>query len=164
MGAVVEKVISGGQTGADRAALDAAMAADIPVGGRCPRGRRAEDGGIPGRYPLVETGSRRYEVRTRINVRAADGTLVLNLGELSGGTLLTVTYAQRRHRPCLLVQLDAPDRPSPEDVLCWIGDSGIRVLNVAGPRESKAPGIYPLAYAYLRRLFTRRAPFREKDG
>lgn len=146
-------VISGGQTGADRAALDAAREAGMPVGGRCPRGRRAEDGAIPDRYPLRETRSPDYGVRTRMNVRAADGTLVLNLGQLSGGTQLTVAYARKRNRPCLLVQLDAPGHPLPGHVVAWLESHAIRTLNVAGPRESKSPGIYLLAYGYLRRLF-----------
>ena len=109
--AVVDKIISGGQSGADRAALDVALALGIPVGGWCPAGRLAEDGVIPAHYPLTETKSSIHSVRTRRNVREADGTLVFNLGELDGGTLLTVNYARERGKPCLLVQLDDSAHP-----------------------------------------------------
>jgi len=83
------KLISGGQTGVDRAALDVALALGLAVDGWCPKDRRAEDGVIPARYPLVETPERNYQVRTRRNVEDADGTLILNLGKLDGGTALT---------------------------------------------------------------------------
>ena len=145
----LEKVISGGQTGADRAGLDAALKCGIPVGGFCPKGRRAEDGAIPATYPLTETRSRSYDVRTRMNVRAADATLVLNLGELSSGTLYTVTYAARRNKPCLVVQLDDAGHATPGQVAEWLRASAVRTLNIAGPREGKAPGIYLLAVKFL---------------
>lgn len=145
----VSAIISGGQSGADRAALDVALQLGIAAGGWCPAGRRAEDGVIPARYPLVETKSPIYSVRTRRNVREADGTLVFNLGVLDGGTLLTVNYAARRGKPCLLVQLDAPGHPDPAAVAIWLRDHHIRVLNVAGPRESKRPGIYAEVKGFL---------------
>lgn len=138
----VVKIISGGQSGADRAALDVALELGIPAGGWCPAGRRAEDGPIAARYPLTETRSPIHSVRTRRNVREADGTLVFNLGELDGGTLLTVTYAGERGKPCLLVQLDDPQHPDAAAVRNWLAANAIRVLNVAGPRESKRAGIY----------------------
>lgn len=147
-------VISGGQSGADRAGLDSALAFGIPVGGRCPAGRRAEDGVIPACYPLSETRSREYGVRTRLNVRAADATLVLNQGELSGGTLLTVAYAEKRAKPWLLVQLDDQQRVAPAAVAQWLRSQGVRVLNIAGPREGKAPGTYGAARSYLEQLFS----------
>lgn len=90
-----ERIISGGQTGADRAALDAALACGLPIGGWCPRGRRAEDGQIPARYPLVETPSRDYRQRTRWNVRDSDFTLVFVIGSLGGGSKFTTEVAER---------------------------------------------------------------------
>lgn len=149
----LEKIISGGQSGADRAGLDAALAFGIPVGGSCPRGRRAEDGAIPDCYPLVESRARTYGVRTRMNVRAADGTLVLNLGALSGGTLATIDYAEKRKKPCLVVQLDDGGHVTLDMVAEWLKTNDICTLNVAGPREGKAPGVYTMAFSFLERLF-----------
>jgi Circularly permutated YpsA SLOG family len=133
------KVISGGQTGVDRAALDVAMQLGIPCGGWCPRGRRAEDGTIPAKYPLVETPDTRYPQRTEWNLRDADGTLVLHAGEPRGGTALTLRLAVEGGKPLLRVDLDAA--PDAGGVADWIASRGIRVLNVAGPREGECPGI-----------------------
>ncbi|MCD6446738.1 MAG: putative molybdenum carrier protein, partial [Candidatus Marinimicrobia bacterium] len=83
------KIISGGQTGADRAGLDAAMELNIPVGGWCPKGRKSEDGPIDNKYPLQETTSGDYRVRTERNVKESDGTLIFTLGKPTGGTALT---------------------------------------------------------------------------
>ncbi len=96
---MLHKLISGGQTGVDRAALEVGLALDLAVGGGCPQGRRAEDERIPDRYPLVETPERNYEARTRRNIEDADGTLILNLGKLDGGTALTADHAQRIGKP-----------------------------------------------------------------
>ena len=149
---LIDKIISGGQTGADRAGLDVALARSIPAGGWCPAGRRAEDGVIPAHYPLTETTSAIHAVRTRGNVRTGDATLVFNLGELDGGTLLTASYAAGRGKPCLLVQLDEPDHPTPAEVAAWLREHNVRVLNVAGPRESKRPGIYQGVREFLEQL------------
>lgn len=149
----IGKIVSGGQTGADRAALDAAIAMGIATGGWCPAGRKAEDGVIPEKYPLTETRSKSYEVRTRWNVRDSNGTLILNLGELDGGTLKTKEFAEKANKPCLLVQLDQPGHQTPQDITTWLQKHTIHILNVAGPRESKRPGIYAQSYAFLRELF-----------
>ncbi|HJV66803.1 MAG TPA: putative molybdenum carrier protein [Geomonas sp.] len=155
---MVEKVISGGQTGVDRAALDAALDAGLPVGGCCPKGRKAEDGVIPERYPLVELDSPLYSSRTEKNVVDSDGTLILNRGALTEGTRATWDFALQHNRPCLIVQLDQLDREEPgcwQPVFCWLEKHDLRVLNVAGPRESKLPGgIYREAYRYLAGLFS----------
>jgi tRNA nucleotidyltransferase (CCA-adding enzyme) len=145
------KLISGGQTGADRAGLDAALRHGIAAGGYCPRGRRAEDGTIPPRYPLMETDSPDYAVRTRMNVRKADGTLILNLGALDGGTRLTAEYAAKRNKPYLVVNLDSKNH-TPAHVADWLAKHDISMLNIAGPRESKRPGIYRIALAFLELL------------
>jgi hypothetical protein len=143
----IERIVSGGQTGVDRAALDVALLFGIPCGGWCPRGRKAEDGVIADRYPLQETRSSDYRLRTTANVLASDGTLVLHRGRLTGGTALTVQIAKCAPRPYFLVNLKMA--PSPNNTLTWIRNHRIRVLNVAGPRESQAHGIYVLARRWL---------------
>lgn len=139
--------MSGGQTGVDRAALDTARALAIPCGGWCPRGRRSEDGPIDPAYPLAETPSDDYAQRTEWNVRDSDGTLVLARGELTQGTAFTVELARRLSKPLLVLDLDRlPD----DDLLGpWLAKRRITVLNVAGPRESKCPGIYRDARVFL---------------
>ena len=133
----LQKVTSGGQTGVDRAALDVAMALNIPCGGFCPRGRRAEDGRLSPRYPLTETTSPSYSARTIQNVADSDGTLILTVGRIAGGTLLTRNTARKRHKPCLVVDLNDP--PAITEVSAWLKEHAIRVLNVAGPREARPP-------------------------
>jgi hypothetical protein len=147
----LQRVVSGGQTGVDRAALDAAIALGIPHGGWCPRGRRAEDGPIPERYAVVEHASPEYAARTERNVIDADGTLVVTIGVPCNGTALTARLAERHRKPCLVVDLD--DAPLPDTVADWIATESIGVLNVAGPRESTHPGIGRNAMAYLERIF-----------
>lgn len=194
----LSRLISGGQTGVDRAALDAALEAastadsgvDSPpgvdpgadpyagvaptsganptsgadaagpavtVGGWCPRGRRAEDGLIAERYPLRETPSADYAQRTEWNVREADGTLVFTRGPASGGTRLTIDLARRYGRPYLVVDCaeDVSLIRRVDRIVAWIEEHGIETLNVAGPRESGAPGIYeevrPIVASVLRR-------------
>jgi len=145
---IVQKVVSGGQTGVDRAALDVALELGLPCGGWCPRGRRAEDGPIAPQYPLKETPSVEYEQRTEWNVRDSDGTLVLTRGRPSEGTALTIEVARRWGKPCLVIDLVAQGGVMP--VRTWARDHGIRTLNVAGPRESRVPGIYTQARDFLR--------------
>jgi hypothetical protein len=144
------KLISGGQTGVDRAALDVALELGLLCGGYCPKGRRAEDGPLAARYPLQETASRDYAQRTEWNVRESDGTLVLTRGPADRGTALTLALAQRLGRPSLTVDLYAPREPSVARE--WIERKRILVLNVAGPRESRCPGIYAAAVGLLREL------------
>ena len=144
------KIVSGGQTGVDRGALDAAIALGIPHGGWCPRGRLAEDGTIPARYQLTETDSPEYRARTEKNVRDSDATLILYRGELKGGTELTRQLAKRHAKPCLVVDLDHPT--DLEEIRQWLSQPQITVLNVAGPRESQSPGISARAADFLNRL------------
>jgi hypothetical protein len=145
----IVKVVSGGQTGIDRAALDAALACGIPIGGWCPRGRRAEDGPIPAVYPLRETPSRDYRERTKWNVRDSDGTLILVLGTLTGGTAFTWRQAQRLRRPAFLADLRGPHEHLLREVNAWALKHRVRVLNVAGPRFSQQPLGYELALRFL---------------
>ncbi len=156
----LQKIISGGQTGVDRAALDVAMALNIPCGGWCPRGRRAEDGRIPERYPLLETARPSYSSRTVQNVTDSDGTLILTFGRTTGGTLLTKNAAQRRQKPCLVVDLE--ETPAVAVVHDWLQTKTIRVLNVAGPRASQAPEAYRSAASFLLRLLSQRATDKKK--
>jgi hypothetical protein len=144
------KIVSGGQTGVDRAALDAALDLAFPCGGWCPKGRRAEDGPIAARYPLRETSSTEYPARTERNVRDSDGTLVLAREPLRGGTALTERLARRHGRPFLV--LDPGAAGSLSRALAWIEGRGIAVLNVAGPRESEAPGFHAKVFQLVKGL------------
>src|ERR1039457_6554933 len=151
---MIKKVISGGQTGVDRAGLDAAITAGIPIGGYCPKGRLAEDGIIPDIYPLQELSTTRYKVRTEKNVVESGATLIINKGPLTQGTKLTYEFAIKHERPCLIVRLDSVQRVEPIDVVRWIDKQKLSILNIAGPRESKfSEGIYQDAYYYLENVF-----------
>ena len=149
----LDKVVSGGQTGVDRAALDVALELRIPCGGWCPLGRRAEDGVIPDQYPLQEAPTANYADRTALNVRDSDGTLILARSPLRGGTALTKTFADRYGRPCLVVDPHAITslRIAGE----WLAANGVRILNVAGPRESPRQDVGKTAAGFLRSLFAR---------
>ncbi|QIK39136.1 molybdenum cofactor carrier [Caldichromatium japonicum] len=146
------RIISGGQTGVDRAALDWAIARGIPHGGWCPKGRLAEDGPIDPRYLLTETESAAYEERTWRNVRDSDGTLILNRGDLAGGSLFTLYCAERLGRSCLVVPLEEAGRWV-EPARAWLTAHEIRVLNLAGPRASQRPGIEAQIWGFLDALF-----------
>ena len=157
---MVKKIVSGGQTGVDRAALDVALELGIPCGGWCPKGRLAEDGAIPESYPLVETPSAAYEERTGWNVRDSDGTLILATFPPTGGTAYTLYLIEQYKRPFIAVDLDQVmddvemSATEAERVAVWMESEGVEVLNVAGPRESKQPGITLLAAGLLRRILT----------
>jgi len=144
----LSKIVSGGQTGVDRAALDVAIFLDIPHGGWCPLGRLAEDGPIPDVYQLRETDSADYTVRTRQNVIDSDGTLILYEGKMSGGTGYTMATARKLKRPVLAVRIGKGKLPVPK-VGNWLREQNIQVLNVAGPRESSRPGIGQDAERFL---------------
>lgn len=147
-------IVSGGQTGADRAALDWAIARVVPHGGWCPRDRKAEDGELAGIYQLQETESTNYRSRTARNVRESDATLIVNLGELEGGSLETLRIAERSRKPVRVIQMDAaPDQEVIEDLRAWLSVLRVQKLNIAGPRESKRPGIYLVTQTLLDRLF-----------
>jgi hypothetical protein len=133
------KIVSGGQTGADRAALDEALSNGLAIGGWCPAGRRAEDGRIPPHYPLNETPSTDYAVRTAWNVRDSDATLIFCRGEPTGGTALTQRETRLYGKPLKIVD---PRSFEPSEVRDWIIEHRVARLNVAGPRESEEPGIY----------------------
>jgi hypothetical protein len=138
-------ILSGGQTGADRAALDFAIEYGLAHGGWCPRGRRAEDGPIDQRYQLTETPSHRYNQRTEWNVRDSDATVVFSIQpELSGGTALTIALAQRLGKPCVHLSSEtasAVGQDPAHKLLDFLSTHRVSRLNVAGPRESQEPRI-----------------------
>jgi hypothetical protein len=152
---ILKKVISGAQTGVDRAALDAARSAGLPVDGYCTKGGPADDGIIPGNYPFQELETTQYQIRIENNVVVSDGTLILNKGPLTRGTKLSYDFTVKHLMPCLIVQLESEEMIAASNVIRWIQGQQITTLNIAGPRESKFPeGIYTDAYSYLEKLFT----------
>lgn len=144
-------IVSGGQTGVDRAALDWAIAHGIPHGGWCPAGRLAEDGPIPARYQLNELEDGGYRKRTLWNVRDSDATLIVSLDpNLTGGSAATMRFARSLKKPWLHVYPDADWQVLIQD---WITEVGPVVLNVAGPRGSGAPGIEDFVWRVLETAF-----------
>ncbi len=149
------KIISGGQAGVDRAALDAAIKLNIPHGGWCPKTRKAEDGVIAPRYLLEETLSEDYSERTVANIRDSHATLILvtkALAEVSAGTLLTIKKAVQLNKPHLIINL-SQNNIDTDAIKKWLQDHHITLLNVAGPRESQSPGIYQASLDFLSELF-----------
>lgn len=149
---MIVEIVSGGQTGVDRGALDAARTLGIAHSGWCPLGRRAEDGTIPPCYRLTETASEDYRERTQRNVVDSDATLILGVGRLGGGTALTARLAREAQKPCLIVDLRAPRDIN--KIRAWVANHQIAVLNVAGPRESQFPGIQQRARRWLTEVLT----------
>jgi hypothetical protein len=137
------KIISGGQTGADRAALDVALSLNMPCGGWCPADRSAEDGAIDLRYPLTPMAGAGYRARTRQNVLDSDGTIILSFGPPTGGTQTTLKFCANHKKPVLVIDADLTT-PGKAAVLLavFILRHRIAALNVAGPRASKQPAIY----------------------
>jgi len=150
------KIISGGQTGVDRGALDAALERGFSCGGYCPEGRLAEDGPIADIYPLTELEQGGYAERTIRNVVESDGTLVIYFGSLEGGTEQTVRHCIERGKPCKLVDANEvtilrATKLIEEFVIAY----SICVLNVAGPRLSKAPLAHSFAFAVIEAVLRR---------
>lgn len=143
-------IISGGQTGADQAALDAAITLGMPHGGWLPRGRKTEAGPLPWRYRLRELDSRRYRDRTEKNVLDADATLIFSFGPLTGGSALTEALAIRHDRPVLHVDFALVDSEQATALVeQWLLTTAPAVVNVAGPRASNEPRIYRAVYDLL---------------
>lgn len=151
------RIVSGAQTGVDRAALDVALELGVPCGGWVPKGRIDEKGRIPERYPgLEETTTADWSERTEANVRDSDGTLILSRGRLTGGSKYTAEVAARLGRPFLHLDLATlSPREAARTAREWIDARGIETLNVAGPRASKDPGLYELTRQLLRDLMVR---------
>jgi hypothetical protein len=150
---LIEKIVSGGQTGADRMGLDWAIWHDIAHGGWCPKFRKAEDGKIPPQYQLTETPKSDYVQRTEWNVRDSDGTLIFSLSDkLSRGSAKTAFFAERHGKPFLHVHPGLSYQPA-ADILRFVRENGIRVLNIAGTRASKEPYIGKLVKQVLEDAF-----------
>ncbi len=141
------KTISGGQTGVDRAALDAALALGFPCGGWCPAGRIAEDGVIPKRYPVKALKKGGYKSRTLQNVDDSDGTLILYFTDLTGGTEETALQCIKRGKPYKLIDGDEISVPRAIKLAIAFATSRcIHKFNVAGPRASTTPRAYQYAF------------------
>ncbi len=149
------KIVSGGQTGVDRAALDFAIGWGLSYGGFVPRRRIAEDGPIPSTYAsLTETAGTDNAERTELNVINSDATLIVSIGELTGGSKLTERFARKHKKPILHVDLTRLSSESAaEKAQLWLAASKCKTLNVAGPRASKDPAIYDATLDLLRSIF-----------
>ena len=133
-------IVSGGQTGVDRAALDWALEHHVPHEGWCPAGRWAEDGRLPIRYRLRETASTDPAERTALNVQDSDGTVIFCIDpHLEAGSALTAALARDAERPLLIVPREWGVARAAREILDWIESNHIRRLNVAGPRRSEQP-------------------------
>jgi hypothetical protein len=139
----VIKIISGGQTGADRAALDFAIKHSIPYGGWVPKGRKTEDGTLPEKYHLQEMPTGQYSKQTEKNVLDSDGTLIISHGLLTGGSALTTSFAELHKKPWIHIDLEMASYSDAAKMIHeWVERDGIKILNVAGPRARKDPMIY----------------------
>lgn len=164
----LKRIVSGGQTGVDRAALDAALGAHFPCGGWVPGDRMAEDGVIPERYPLIALPNGNYQQRTRLNVVDSDGTALLYSDFLTSGTRLTCDLCALLNRPYILISArETPDPNAAADaVLKFIQDNGIEVLNVGGPRASGWPAGYGFSRTVISEVIRKETaePFSTQRG
>jgi hypothetical protein len=155
----LEKIVTGGQTGVDRGALDAALELGFPCGGWCPADRAAEDGTIPPRYPLVPLPGGGYRERTLQNVLDSDGTVILSMQPLTGGTRLTRDFCRRHAKPLLLIDTSVTtEADSAHRVARFIDEYEIRILNVSGPRSSRWREAHEFASRTVRRLLSALGP------
>jgi len=155
-GNMVNKIISGGQTGADRAALDVAIQLGISHGGWIPKGRLTENGKLEDKYHLKEMASPNYNKRTEQNVIDSDGTLIISHGKPTGGSEYTREMAILHGRPWLHIDLNRTESfQAAKQIISWLGEHEIEVLNVAGPRASKDSAIYPATFDILESVFCR---------
>lgn len=140
---MINKIISGGQTGADQAALDVAIKYNIHHGGWIPKGRLTEDGELPAKYQLEEMPTEDYPQRTEKNILDSDSTLIVSHGKITGGTALTKKLAKQHNKQFLHLDMDEMSMPYAVHLLkSWVSDNGIKILNVAGARASADPEIY----------------------
>lgn len=161
MDARVRKIISGGQTGADQGALSACVQHGFPYGGWIPKGRRTEKGKVPARYRMRQHRSRHYPPRTEANVRDSDATVVFTYGKPDGGSLLTIDFAKKHGKPCLKVDLEKPHDAAVSRIVRWVRRACPHscILNVAGSRRSKAPGIHMAVKRVIKDLLERTVGF-----
>jgi len=140
---MIKKIISGGQTGADRAALDTAIKFNISYGGWIPEGRKTEDGPLSQRYRMDEMPTDSYPKRTKQNIMDSHGTIIISRGTLTGGSLLTQQLASKLKKPCCHIDLFELDEFGAAIVInSFIADYDIEIINIAGPRAGKDPFIY----------------------
>jgi len=148
------QIVSGGQTGADRAGLDWAIENRIPHGGWCPKGRRAEDGPISERYLLQETPSDDYAQRTEWNVRDSDGTVIFSISrKLKGGSKTTLEFARKLQRPVLHLSKEGAREPPEKELLHFLKNHSIKTLNIAGPRSEEEAEVGSFVREILDRAF-----------
>jgi len=151
---MIRKIISGGQTGADRAALDFAIRHNIPHSGWVPKGRKTEDGTLPYKYHLLEIPTGEYSRRTEKNILDSDGTLIISHGILTEGSALTGELATLYRKPWIHIDLEATPYPEAASMIReWIRHNGIKVMNIAGARASKDPMIYQAVTELLEATF-----------
>ena len=142
---MLKKIISGGQTGADRAGLDTAIAKGIPHGGWIPKGRKTEDGVLPDKYNLSEMTTKSYPKRTEKNILDSDGTLIISHGKITGGSSLTRKLAKQHEKPWIHLNMnDLSIKEAATQLTRWIKGHQIQILNVAGPRATKDPAIHSI--------------------
>lgn len=146
------EIISGGQSGVDRAALDFALENGISCGGYCPKGRLAEDGIIDKKYPLLETQSSIYQERTRLNIEQSDAVLVIFEKDLGKGTKLAIEFAEKTNKSIFVAKMPSNNQLL-EEVIIWLNKLKPIRLNIAGPRESSDMGIYEKTYTFLTDAF-----------
>ena len=163
---MIEKIISGGQTGVDLAALDVAQVNNILYGGWCPKGRINEKGKIGKEYCLLQevdgdfkNDKENYDVRTKLNIQYSDATLILVPKipvsmHIKDGTFLTVNEVKKQSKPYLIVDLSQSQQKNEDTITDWIKEQNIKILNIAGPRESSSPGIYQLSRNLLDAVFS----------
>ena len=162
---MIKKIISGGQTGADRAALDSALALGISHGGWIPKGRITEDGPLPDKYNLQEMSTDSYPARTEQNVIDSDGTLIVSHGKLTGGSAYTRKMAMKHGKTWFHADLNKlPTFQAAMLIEDWIKKNGIEILNVAGSRASKDRSIYGLVTVILELVFTLTTAQTDKPG
>jgi len=149
------RIISGGQTGVDRAALDFALENHIDCFGWCPKGRKAEDGIISYSYPLKETETSCYDKRTLKNVEESQGLLVFVDGEPDKGTVLAIDHAEKQNKPIYIIHLSMNVEDQETGILDLFEDQNVTIVNIVGPRESNSPGIYQKAKTFLEELLLR---------
>ena len=147
---MLTKIISGGQTGVDRAALDAALYNDFPCGGYCPKGRLAEDGSIHREYPLNETKSNKYPPRTLLNIEESNGTVIIVKHTITGGSALTKKLCQDKNKPVHVIkQIEHVTTSAAKEIIEFIKLNEIATLNVAGQRASKWPNAHAFTFMVM---------------
>jgi len=147
------KIISGCETGADRSGLDAARANAIPIGGNMPAGGMAEDGPIAPHYGLTPASTAEPYPPIEMNAMHSDATVIMHMGLITGGTLFTLDSAKKHCKPALLVDVREGTDASVKKIEEFLETVKPAVLNIGGPRESKAPGLYRASYAILEKCF-----------